>query len=266
MSLTTTKGKNNELIAYHYPSKQEIYRIMDSDDVDFETGELKKIKKNGSTKMRIMDKKESFFPAIHDWDEDNMNQRIYVTGKSGSGKSYHFIRPYIEHYHKKFPKNDVYLFSSKLEDPALDDLKYLKRVDIDEDILENPVDIRQLKNSLLVFDDIEDFKHKKLTKEILRLLEEVLKNGRSMNIYCVYTHHQPTDYKNTRLQLFESTGIVIFPKSKVGGKHDYDYLLDKYIPLSKVNKNIIKNTDSKFVYITKTNPNIIISDKYILTE
>lgn len=266
MSLTTTKGKNSDLIAYVHPEKQEIYRLTDDTEVDFETGEVRKNKKNGTSKLKIMDKKQYFFPAVHDWNIDKMNDRIYITGKSGSGKSYHFIRPYIQEYHRFYPKNDIYLFSSKLEDPALDDLKYLKRVEIDEDMLENPVDLRQLKNSLLVFDDIEDFSDKKLTKEVLRLLEEVLRNGRSMNIFTLYTNHQPTNYKSTRLMLHESTGIVIFPKSKVGGKHDYDYLLEKYVPLSKVNKNIIQNADSKFVFITKTNPNIIISDKYILTE
>lgn len=266
MSLTTEKGKNTEPIAYLYPDKQEIYRINDDTDVDFNTGKVNTKKKSGSSKLKTMDKGQSFFPAVHDWSDDNMNERVYVTGKAGSGKSYHFIRPYIVQYHKKFPKNNVYLFSSKLEDKALDDLTYIQRVQIDSDMLENPVDIRQLKNSLLIFDDVEDFPNKKITKEVARLLDEVLKNGRSYNLYVVYTHHQPTDYKATRLLLFESTAIVIFPKSKVGGKHDYDYMLDKYVHLSDINKNIIKNADSKFVYITKTNPNIIISDKYILTE
>lgn len=267
MSLSFKPSKNNELCAVLNPNNQNIYIEPDMKEIDFETGHISNEDRNNKVKkLKIMDSNEFFFPAVHDWSKDEMNQRIYVTGKSGSGKSYYFIRRYVIAYHKMYKNNDIYLFSAKLEDRALDDLKFIKRVDIDEDIVNNPIDIRQLKNSLCIFDDIEKFQTTKITKAVLHLLEELLENGRSMNIFLVYSHHQPTDYKNTRLQLFESTAIVLFPNSKTGGKHDYDYLLDKYLPISKVNKNIIKNSKSEFVYISKANPQIIISDKYILTE
>lgn len=268
MALFTTPIKDGKHVANLLPQNDPIYILDNTTDVDFETGKVKTrddISK-GASKLKILHAKEYFFPQVTNFKDKEQNDRIYICGKSGSGKSFHFIRPYIIEYHSMYPKNKILLFSSKVKDRALDDLKYMSRVIVDDDLLENPIEITQLEGTLCIFDDIEDFPKKTITKAVLKLLEELLRNGRSQNTFILYTHHQPTDYKNTRLMLHEATAIVIFPCAETGGQHDYDYLLDKYLPISELNKKIIINCRSKYVYISKSNPQIIISDKYILTD
>ena len=67
----------------------------------------------------------------------------------------------------------------------------------------------QTKPTLVIFDDIEDFATKKQNKEIERLRDEVLRNGRSYGIYSIFVHHQPTDYKATRNMIFESNKTIV---------------------------------------------------------
>ena len=56
----------------------------------------------------------------------------YITGPSGSGKSY-FVRLYCEQYRKKFNNNEIYLFSNLKQDESLDCVKP-KRVKLDEEL------------------------------------------------------------------------------------------------------------------------------------
>lgn len=273
MSLTLDKKPNSEQIATLYPYGDPIYMLTNNTEVDFQTGAVTK-KEKGRSKIQIVPDaktKAYYFPYIHDSKLDGQTERIYITAKSGAGKTFKFIRPYCIQYHKQFPSNKIFLFSSKLKDRALDDLKFVKRIVVDEDILTNPFEIDLFENSLCVFDDIEDFpldpKGKPLIgKAVLKLLEELLRNSRSYNTYLLYTHHTPTNYKETKLMLHEATAVVIFPRSKYSGKADYDYLMKQYVPINKDLQTIIKNTNSEYVYITKTNPLIIISNNYILSE
>jgi len=54
---------------------------------------------------------------------------LYVTGRSGSGKSY-YSADFIKQYIKMHPKKGVYLISSLMKDKCLDKIKQLKRVKI----------------------------------------------------------------------------------------------------------------------------------------
>ena len=62
-------------------------------------------------------------------DKNTERSVLYVTGMSGSGKSV-YSKAYIEQYHKMYPKNEVFIFSSLAEDATLDKLKYMKRIKI----------------------------------------------------------------------------------------------------------------------------------------
>ena len=84
--------------------------------------------RNGYTNIKL--ESNQSFQQIPDNKERNI---LYVTGASGSGKSY-YSAEYIQQYIKKHPKNDVFLFSSVGEDKVLDKLKKLRRFKIlDED-------------------------------------------------------------------------------------------------------------------------------------
>ena len=62
-------------------------------------------------------------------DKNTERSVLYLTGMSGSGKSV-AAKNYIEQYHKMYPKNEVFIFSSLAEDATLDKPKYTKRIKI----------------------------------------------------------------------------------------------------------------------------------------
>lgn len=217
------------------------------------------------TKIRLNEEGDEFFPAINDFKKTEQTQRFYVCGETGVGKST-FIKKYIMEFKKKYPRARVLLFSSKMEDKTLDELGYIERVQIDDDILTNPYTLAEIaansKPCLTVFDDVEDFQNKKITREIERLLNEVLRNGRSYGIYSIFTHHQPADYVKTRNLIFEASHCVLFPRRS--GKETYNYFLEKKMNLNKKTIDMINNLKSNFVCIKKNIPKTVIADKYIL--
>lgn len=236
-------------------------------DYDFENGENIKTQDKSLEKIKITDDKSRIFPVIND-NVDGRGMCIYVTGANGVGKTYHFIRPFIIHFLRKFPTSKIYYFSSKPEDKAVDDLRII-RVDINDDFVEKLPDIRLfapknvLKPNLLIFDDVQDFDTTKKNKAVWSFRDQVMRNGRSLGIYTIMVWHESCDYKNTKSMIYESTACVIFPKN--GGDADYEYFLEKYIGIKNLeDRKLLKRAKSKFVYITKKTPRTAISDNYIV--
>lgn len=256
MSLEIGKGDNIIANLYENNKLKNIISYVDEDNIKEGQEKLMQIRLNVDN--------ETFFPYITDFAKEKQTQRIYVAGESGVGKT-SFLCKYINEFHKKYPKSKILFFSSKMEDENIDKMKYVERVQVDEDILTNPYTLAELaetKPCLTVFDDIEDFQTKKITKEIDRLLNEILRNGRSYGIFCIYTHHQPSDYKATRNLIFEATHCVIFPKR--AGKDAYNYFLESKMNLRKKLVEKINGLKSNFVCIKKNIPKCVIADKYIL--
>ena len=215
-------------------------------------------------KLKAIDNDTQFFPLVNIL-KDN-NDRVFVCGKSGVGKTYRFIRPYVKEFKQTFKNSKVYLFSSKAEDKALDDLP-IQRITVEEDFIDNPIDIKQLTNkngqpNLIIFDDIQDFKSKKINYEIARLRDEVMRNGRAKGIFSVFVWHECTDFIRTKSQIYEANKIIIFPRK--AGVGLYDYLMTKYLYLPKKLQTVITSLKSSYVCINKEVPRYIMSDKYIM--
>ena len=259
MSLSLTKVKDSLELAKFYINNKLNSVISYIDEDEIKEGDEK------LTKIRLNQPNESFFPVINDYFKTEQTQRCYVCAESGAGKTT-LIANYVREFHKQYPKAKIYLFSSKTECKVMDSMRFVERIHISDDILENPYTLAELsknqKPCLTIFDDIEDFPNKKITKEVERLLNEILRNGRSFGIYSIYSSHQPSDYHRTRNQIFEATHIYTFPRRS--GKDTYNYLYEKKLNLSKKTVNFINNSKSEFVCIKKNIPKVIISDKYIL--
>jgi hypothetical protein len=189
-------------------------------------------------------------------EEDSQRECILATGPSGSGKS-HWTGEYIKYYHKMNPKNLVYIFSKKIEDPAYDGFPFVKRVILDEDFVDTPVDTKDLADSLCIFDDIESIKEKKIKDTVYKLKDNITLTGRSDNIYVVICSHIAMNYKLTRDDLNESTAIVIFKNSS---RHHSKILLEKYCGLDKYQIHKILNLSSRWMFINKNIPRYCISD------
>jgi hypothetical protein len=204
--------------------------------------------------MKILDKTKGKEIILSDggkmkpmFDTTKERSVFMVTGMSGSGKST-YTGELINSYQKMYPKNEVFVFSNKNEDPALD--KYdIKRLPIDEDLLDEPINLDELANSLVVFDDIEGNPDKKINTEMDRLRDLILQQGRSYKISFVYISHLANNYKQTRTILNECTSITIFPAMTT--KYALKYLLEKYFGFDKNDLNKIINLPSRWVTIYK---------------
>jgi hypothetical protein len=190
----------------------------------------------------------------------------YVTGASGSGKSY-FTKEYADEYKKMYPKREIFILSSIKEDKTLDKIKGLKRIKLDgQEFLTNDLTAEDFKDSLVIFDDTDCLTDKRQKLKVDAILNSVLETGRHFNVEVVYTSHLACDGLRTRRILNECKSVTIFPTG-LGGK-SMKYLLDNYFGLDKEQIKKIKKLESRWVCIQKSFPMVAISikDTFILND
>jgi hypothetical protein len=185
--------------------------------------------------------------------EVNKRDCLYICAPNQSGKTTYVAR-YLELYKKRFPNKTIYLFSKLDEDPILDKFEPI-RVNINKLKLRNNT-LDFLKNSLVIFDDVDQILEKENVKKIQKLINEILCNGAHYNIGIIVTNHLLSDYKNTRCILNECSSITVFPKS--GCAHHLEYLLKNYIGFDRNQINRLKDIDSRWVTIFKNYPQIVL--------
>jgi hypothetical protein len=130
-------------------------------------------------------------------DEGNTRQILYVSGASGSGKSY-YAASYIREYVKMFPKNDVFVVSSVDKDKQLDSIKNVKRIKLDEKFYETPFTIEDFKDSLMVYDDTEMISNQMIKEKITNILDLILTTGRHTNTFAINTSHVTNGGQRTK--------------------------------------------------------------------
>jgi hypothetical protein len=213
--------------------------------------------------VKLKDKPNLHFQPIPDKQKER--SITYVTGASGSGKSY-WTRMYVDEYKRLYPKREVYLISSIADDSSIDKIKGLHRIKLEGDFLTNDVSAEDFKDSCLIFDDTDCITYKPLKLKIVGLLNSVLETGRHFNVEVIYTSHLACDGLNTKRILNECKSVVIFP-SGLGGR-SIKYLLDNYFGLDKEQIRKIKGVNSRWVAINKTYPMCVVSDKesFILND
>ena len=177
-----------------------------------------------------------------------------VCGMSGSGKST-YTAALCKTYHQQYPRNRIILFSNKLEDPVFDILSYVDRITISDDLLDDPITLNELKNSLVLFDDVECNPSKEIAKELIRISDLILQQGRSFRCSFVYISHQSNNYKATRNVLNEAHHIVVFPAMTT--RYSLNYLFGKYFGFDKAVISKICKLPSRWVQVTKSPPCIL---------
>ncbi len=189
-------------------------------------------------------------------------QILYITGRSGSGKSYYTLHYCLE-YKKMYPKREIYLFSALGEDSTIDKLKGLKRIKLTEDFCNDEITSEDFKNSMVIFDDTDVISDKKIRTKVNTIMNNILQVGRHHNTSCIITTHTACNGKDTKIILNEEHSITIFPNGL--GNRSLKYLLDSYLGLDKVQCKKIKKLNSRWVSIVKTFPMSIISQKNAYT-
>ena len=136
---------------------------------------------------------------------------LYITGCSGSGKST-YTRKFIEQLKKAKKDIPIYLFSALPDDESLDSVKPL-RIQLDESLIEDPIDIKEFADSVVLFDDIDVIHDKKIREAVYKIMNMGLEIGRHYKINMVITNHLPTNGRDTRRILNEASSFTYFPHS-----------------------------------------------------
>jgi len=144
---------------------------------------------------------------------------------------------YLNEYKRIHRNNPIYLISEGKEDPALDKVKGLKRIKLDDGLLEEPIQYDEFKDCCVVFDDTDALTGK-LGKYIYSLRDKLLKNARKNKVSVITTNHTCTG-QELKAVLNESDTIVFFMKNY---NRALKYLLENYVGL---NKEGIKNLKKK---------------------
>lgn len=188
--------------------------------------------------------------------EKEQVDHIFIAGPSGAGKS-RWASIYCKQYKKLYPNNKIYLLSDVSEDKKLDELKP-SRVILDERMYTEPIPIEAFKNSIVIFDDIDTIKDKRIREAVRDLRDEILEKGRHSNINVLSISHNPTNNKPTKASLLESSSVVLFP----GGGDDFHItnVLKNYCGINPKKINEIVNIESRWIQCHKKYP------KYILHE
>ncbi len=186
----------------------------------------------------------------------------YVAGPSGSGKS--TIAGGLAHEFKAlFPKKPIYIFSrtDANKDPAYAKLKPIQ-ISIDETLLEDPMDITQEiteGGALIIFDDCNTIPNDKLRKEVEKLMADAMEVGRKLNCNMIITSHLvvPNEKKLARTILNEMHTLTVFPKS--GSSQQIKYALKTYFGMNNKQIEKVLDTKSRWVRISKSYPQYVLS-------
>lgn len=198
---------------------------------------------------------EQFFPsAVRQ--ENNHTNRAFLAGGTLSGKSF-LANEYAKDYKKKFPKNKVILFSG-IENNDYDDIRNLHRIRIDESLLDNPISLEELHDSLTIFDDILAVTDKDIQKELCRIRDKTLSAGRHHGIDCLVLQQNLLDGNNSKSSLNNSFQVVAFPKAS--SKHQFANYLERYHKMKKDDINHMMHKPTRWILMNNVNP------MYRLTE
>lgn len=184
---------------------------------------------------------------------------IYCSGARGSGKST-WASMYIKQYHKMYPSNDIIIISSKAKDRAFKDLKYLKKLEIDEDMIDDPIELREIRDSLVIFDDYEAYP-KKIQQVVNNLRDKILMEGRSKGISTLILQHVMFNHKATRTQLYECNAYTVFSSAP---KTALKRALIDYLGLSTEQYKRILKLPSRWYFITKNIPQYCIYEHGVM--
>jgi len=230
-------------------SKQKIY-IVDN--------KYKGYKGIGEKFFKLTDN-DGYIRQIPIEKKDN-REILYIAGPSGAGKST-YVNGFVNKYMKKHPTNDVYLFSRVGDDSSLKDIEPI-RIDINEDLITDPVDIlKELEEGdIVIFDDTDTLSDKRLLKAVNQIKHDILETGRHKKICCIITSHliNGNDKKDMRTIFNEAHTITIFPQS--GNKYGMKYMLKNYLGIPTKRIDELLNTKSRYLTFSTTAPNYVISE------
>lgn len=264
--LSLTKGKpiaivkggkyNDRIIYIDTSTKPETSSSNTYHKKEIPDNSLDSISKSNLRELYIYD--DGIIEPLPDF---NNTQRIFISGPTGSGKSY-YIRKWLKHYVKVFPNRKIYLFSDMKQDPALDDFKNLKRINIDEKLVDSkPIRPEIFNNSIVIFDDIDSIQNPKLLKIVIGLQNAILKTGRKLGITCITTSHLMNNGLRTK-EIYNECSIIVFP-TRGSNFYALNYALKKYLGFDTKQTKHVARLPTRMCTVFKDYPQFILYEKGI---
>ena len=240
--LTNTSPANPKLREYFDKSHQELEEIE-------------------KKQLIIPESDKSIFHVVP---TPNEHQMITVFGQSGSGKSY-WISQFCKEARKIEPKRPIYILSKVEEDAAFDTgfAPKIIRVPLDEDILENPLQPSDFPTgSIIICDDYARISNDKIRKAVKLFVDVLIETCRHNKILAICVYHKCLSGTATAALHSEATMSVLFPRANLNESKKY---LKTYCSFNKEQLELVKeiSKQSRFIAVTKTYPNIIMSEKEI---
>ena len=209
--------------------------------------------------------------------------RLVVSGPSLCGKTY-FTRQFAEDYYEKYkdkghkvilftgiPRHNDKVFacdqcrdmdqelegkSSKVKKANRSNYdcfcSKVYRIRCDESLLEDPIDQKELHNSLCIFDDTDRITNKDVGRALNDLRDILMCSGRHENIDLVSISQILMDGKKTKTALTNAFATVLFPVS--GGRYQSVNYLKKYMSLEKDAIDKIINLPTRWALINGAAP------------
>jgi len=193
------------------------------------------------------------------------NQRIYISGQSGCGKS-RWAGRWLREYQNLYPERMVTAFSHT---PVEDDPAYagvnISQLDVNDPGIEEWTRDKALAGGALdgnicLFDDIDKLEGdaKKVT---YRLLGQTIMMGRKAGIPVCFCNHLGADRGATRDILNGATAAVVFPRG--GSPGQLNYLLTKHIGFTGKGAQRLMQMKPKWAYIHRSWPSFVMTEQRI---
>ena len=115
------------------------------------------------------------------------------------------------------------------DDESLDSVEPL-RIQIDDSLIEDPIEIKEFADSAVLFDDIDVIPDKKIREAVLKLMNLALEVGRHYRINMVSANHLPSNGRDSRRVLNEASSFTYFPHS---ANAKIKYFLTEYVGVDK---------------------------------
>ena len=190
---------------------------------------------------------------------DERSYRMFVSGLSGSGKSY-FIANFLKFNKPTKKEAGIFLFSPISDDKAFKSIKNLIHLDLDEIREEMEGDELSIEHipegSVVIFDDIESYK-KEEAQRYMELRDIFLERGRHLDISTICVSHNCMNGNKTKSSLRESQFFCLFPSAN---KRDVQNLLKTYGGLETGMINCLMNLKTRSLFFKKTIPQYAIGE------
>jgi len=186
------------------------------------------------------------------------NERLIIGGPAGSGKST-FAADYARLWKKLFPNGLIHLFARQSDDPAFEDIE-LEEIVVDQSIIGEDLGIHDFKDTLVIFDDMDNLQDKDVINYIHKLLNDLMACGRKQNIYVMYITHIFRNRQKTQVALNEANKIVFF--NGMGDRQNVG-VLKEYAQMNKDEIERLTTLPSRWCCLERKRPRYVVHEKGI---